>query len=132
MRPYKNIVLLFAALATSVAVADATDDLILLDQQWGESGWPSGFVSEDVISIGPAGIVGFNEMVADADAEAEAEADREEAYVVSGYQVKFLSDDIAVMVHTAAGSSPHSDLHVFQKLGDTWLVMANAAAPITQ
>lgn len=42
----------------------------------------------------------------------------EEAYIVSGYQVEFLSDDIAVMVHTDAGSDPHSSLHVFQKQGD--------------
>ncbi|MCS5594627.1 MAG: hypothetical protein NZ730_08810 [Porticoccaceae bacterium] len=53
----------------------------------------------------------------------------EEAYVVSGYQVKFLSEDIAVMVHSAAGSDPHSSMHVFQKQDDKWLVVANASAP---
>ena len=65
-------------------------------------------------------------------AEAEAAGDVDESYVVSGYKVTFLNDDIAVMVHTAAGSDPHSSLHVFQKQGDTWLVVANASAPAGQ
>lgn len=122
----QSVILLSAVLAASVVMADTTDDLIALDKQWGEASGPAGFVSEDVVAIGPAGIVGFSEMVA----EAAAAGDMEEAYTVSGYRVEFLSDDIAVMVHAAAGSDPHSSLHVFQKQNNAWLVVATASSPI--
>ena len=96
-----------------------------MDKQWGMAGGPAGYVSEDVIGIGPTGVVNFGNLVADAAANVNVG----EEYVVSGYQVKFLSDDIAVMVHTAAGSDPHASLHVIQKQGDAWLVVATASAP---
>ncbi len=128
MNIYKSIILVGAVTLASAAVADTTDDLIALDKQWGEAGGPAGFVSEDVMGIGPNGIVGFSDLVADA----EAAGDMEESYVVSGYKITFLNDDIAVMVHSAAGSDPHSSLHVFQKQGDTWLVVANASVPTGQ
>lgn len=112
-------------LLSSLSLADVSDDLIAMDKQWGMAGGPAGYVSEDVIGIGPTGVVNFGNLVADAAANANVD----EEYVVSGYQVKFLSDDIAVMVHTAAGSDPHASLHVIQKQGDAWLVVATASAP---
>ena len=112
-------------LLSSLSLADVSDDLIAMDKQWGMAGGPAGYVSEDVIGIGPTGVVNFGNLVADAAANANVG----EEYVVSGYQVKFLSDDIAVMVHTDAGSDPHASLHVIQKQGDAWLVVATASAP---
>ena len=112
-------------LLSSSSLADVSDDLIAMDKQWGMAGGPAGYVSEDVIGIGPTGVVNFGNLVADAAANVNVG----EEYVVSGYQVKFLSDDIAVMVHTAAGSDPHASLHVIQKQGDAWLVVATASAP---
>ena len=112
-------------LLSSLSLADVSDDLIAMDKQWGMAGGPAGYVSEDVIGIGPTGVVNFGNLVADAAANVNVG----EEYVVSGYQVKFLSDDIAVMVHTAAGSDPHASLHVIQKQGDAWLVVATASAP---
>ncbi|MBT7340708.1 MAG: hypothetical protein HN853_06380 [Halieaceae bacterium] len=112
-------------LLSSLSLADVSDDLIAMDKQWGMAGGPAGYVSEDVIGIGPTGVVNFGNLVADAAANANVG----EEYVVSDYQVKFLSDDIAVMVHTAAGSDPHASLHVIQKQGDAWLVVATASAP---
>jgi hypothetical protein len=112
-------------LLSSLSLADVSDDLIAMDKQWGMAGGPAGYVSEDVIGIGPTGVVNFGNLVADAATNVNVG----EEYVVSGYQVKFLSDDIAVMVHTAAGSDPHASLHVIQKQGDAWLVVATASAP---
>ena len=112
-------------LLSSLSLADVSDDLIAMDKQWGMAGGPAGYVSEDVIGIGPTGVVNFGNLVADAAANVNVG----EEYVVSGYQVKFLSDDIAVMVHTAAGSDPHASLHVIQKQGDALLVVATASAP---
>jgi len=124
MRLFKKISIVFISVFSSFVFAGDSAELIELDKQWGNAGGPTGFVSEDVIAIGPNGIVGINEMLAQATANST-----EEAYVVSGYQVKFLSEDIAVMVHSAAGSDPHSSMHVFQKQDDKWLVVANASAP---
>lgn len=121
----KLVLLALTTAFSSLTVADVSEDLIAMDKQWGMAGGPAGFVAEDVIGIGPTGVVDFSDLVADAAANANAG----EEYVVSGYQVKFLSDNVAVMVHTAAGSDPHASLHVIQKQGDAWLVVATASAP---
>lgn len=121
----KTILIAVVASFSSFTAADVSDDLIAMDKQWGMAGGPAGYVAEDVIGIGPTGVVNFSDLVADAAANANVG----EEYVVSNYQVKFLSDDIAVMVHTAAGSDPHASLHVIQKQGSDWLVVATASAP---
>ena len=125
MNTSKVVLIAIFTFLSSLAFADVSDDLIAMDKQWGAAGGPAGYVSKDVIGIGPTGVVNFSDLVADAAANANVG----EEYVVSNYQVKFLSDDIAVMVHTAAGSDPHASLHVIQKQGDGWLVVATASAP---
>ena len=126
-----NSKILFAvliALFSSVVFAGDSDALIELDKQWGSADGVEavkGFVSEDLIVVNPDGVSGLAEMLA---AQAEA-TPTDEAYVAGDYQVKFLSDDIAVMVHTAAGEEPHSSMHVYQKRADKWLVVATASAP---
>jgi hypothetical protein len=97
--------------------------LIALDKQWGSAGGPDGFVSEDVVGIGPTGVIGIAEV------RQAATGPSDEEYVVNGYQVNFLAADIAVMVHMAAGSDPHASMHVYQKRDDQWLVVANASVP---
>jgi len=97
--------------------------LIDLDKQWGSAGGSDGFVSDDV-GIGPTGIIGIAEV------RQAAAGPSDEEYVVGGYKVNFLSTDIAVMVHMAEGSDPHSSLHVYQKQDGEWLVVANASAPL--
>lgn len=123
MKLHKNMLLSVLVSASPMAIADDADNLIALDKQWGSAGGPAGYVAEDVMAIGPGGVTSFGDLVA------TAAATPDEDYVVSGYQVKFLSDDIAVMVHTASGSDPHASLHVFQKQGDSWIVVATASAP---
>ena len=116
------------ATLSSVVFAGDSDALIELDKQWGSANSAEAvkrFVSEDLIAINPAGVSGLAEMLA---AQAEA-APADETYVAADYQVKFLSDDIAVMVHTATGEQAHSSMHVYQKQDDTWLVVATASAP---
>ena len=127
MRLFKKVSIVFITVFSTFAFAGDSAGLIELDKQWGNAGGPSGFVSDDVIAIGPNGIIGISEMLAQASA-----IPSDEVYTVSGYQVKFLSEDIAVMVHSAAGSDPHSSMHVFQKQGDKWLVVANASVPASE
>lgn len=113
---------------SSVVFAGDSDALIELDKQWGSANSAEAvksFVSEDLIAINPGGVSGLAEMLAAQDEAAPVD----ETYVAADYQVKFLSDDIAVMVHTATGEQPHSSMHVYQKQDDKWLVVATASAP---
>ena len=123
MRATKLLLLTLIAICSGPIFADDAAMLIALDKQWGSAGGPDGFVSDDVIGIGPAGVIGIAEV------RQAATGPSDEEYVVDGYQVKFLATDIAVMVHTAAGSDPHASMHVYQKRDDQWLVVGNASVP---
>jgi len=124
MRLTKILLMTLIAVCSGSIFADDTAMLINLDKQWGSAGGPDGFVSDDVVGIGPTGIIGIAEV------RQAAVGPADEEYVVDGYQVNFLSTDIAVMVHTASGSDPHSSLHVYQKQDGKWMVVANASAPL--
>ena len=124
MRFTKILLITLIAVCSGSIFADDTAMLIALDKQWGSAGGPDGFVSDDVVGIGPTGIIGIAEV------RQAATGPSNEEYVVGGYKVNFLSADIAVMVHTAEGSDPHSSLHVYQKQDGEWLVVANASAPL--
>ena len=124
MRFTKILLITLIAMCSGSIFADDTAMLIDLDKQWGSAGGPDGFVSDDVVGIGPTGIIG----IAEVRQAATGPSDKE--YVVGGYKVNFLSADIAVMVHTAEGSDPHSSPHVYQKQDGEWLVVANASAPL--
>ncbi|MDE0785046.1 MAG: hypothetical protein OSB13_00530 [Porticoccaceae bacterium] len=124
MRLTKILLMTLIVVSSGSIFADDTAMLINLDKQWGSAGGPDGFVSDDVVGIGPTGIIGIAEV------RQAAVGPSDEEYVVDGYQVNFLSADIAVMVHTASGSDPHSSLHVYQKQDGKWMVVANASAPL--
>ena len=124
MRLTKILLMTLIVVCSGSIFADDTAMLINLDKQWGSAGGPDGFVSDDVVGIGPTGIIGIAEV------RQAAVGPSDEEYVVDGYQVNFLSTDIAVMVHTASGSDPHSSLHVYQKQDGKWMVVANASAPL--
>ena len=116
------------ALSPHASAGDA-DVLIELDKQWGSATGTdsvSEFVSQDLVAIGSDGITGISEMTA---ALADAPAPSGD-YVASNYQVKYLTKDIAVMVHTTTGEDAHASMHVYQKQGDKWLVVAHGSAPM--
>jgi len=129
LQPQENSIMRLTEilLVTSITIcsgqvfSDDTAMLIDLDKQWGSAGGPDGFVSEDVIGIRPAGIIGIAEV------RQAATSAPDEEYIVDGYQVKVLSADIALMVHTAAGSDPHASMHVYQKQDGKWLVVGDAS-----
>ena len=123
MQLTKIILITLITVFSGQVFPDDSAMLIELDKQWGSAGGPNGFVSEDVVGIGPTGIIGIAEV------RQAATGPSDEAYVVNDYQVKFLSADIAVMVHTAAGADPHASMHIYQKQDDQWLVVGNASVP---
>jgi hypothetical protein len=114
-----------------IANADDSNALIELDKKWGESEGAdalASLLSDDVLSIGVEGLAGKAEMLEAAD-EAEPATG---AYDAGNYKVKFLSDDVAVMVHSTQVPEPHWSMHVWQKLDGEWRVTATASVPIEE
>ncbi len=124
------LVSLLAGLA--VAMQDEEDALITLDKEWGAAAQGQeavdaikGIVSEDVLVIDVDGLGSRAAMIEAAQSEDAPTG----PYMADKYQVKFLTDDVAVMVHHAGDPDPHWSLHVWQKKGEKWTVVASASAP---
>ena len=120
-------ILVFAGIAN----ADDTNALIELDKKWGESEGADALaplLSDDILAIGVEGLAGKAEMLKAADEEEPATG----AYDAGDYQVNFLSDDVAVMVHSTRVPEPHWSMHVWQKLDGEWRVTATASVPIEE
>ena len=118
-------------LAGGIAQADETDTLIKLDKEWGESRGADALaplLSDDVMEINAEGAGGKKEMLANADANPPPDG----PYQSADYQVKFLSDDIAVMTHSSSGNDPHRSMHVWQMIDGKWKVAATAAVPVAK
>ena len=103
------------------------DKLIAMDKAWGEA--TSGaaidaMIADDILSISAEGLADKAAMLAAQDEPLEG------PYIAGDYQVNFLSDDIAVMVHSSGGEQPHWSMHVWQKTDGKWVVKATASAPI--
>jgi len=124
------LVTLLAGLA--VAMHHETDALIELDKEWGAAAQGeeavaaiNRIVSDDVLAIGVNGL-GSKEAMIEATQGDDAPTG---PYMADNYEVKFLTDDVAVMVHHAGDPGPHWSLHVWQKKGEKWMVVASASAP---
>ena len=115
----------------ALANADDSDALIQLDKEWGESQGVEtleNLLADDIVALGAEGMAGKAQMV-----EAAASADPASGpYVAGDYQVNFLSEDIAVMVHSAGDPDPHWSMHVWQKQDGKWQVAATATVPIEE
>lgn len=53
-------------------------------------------------------------------------------YDAGDYKVDFLSDDVAVMVHSVAGPEPHWSMHVWQRQAGKWKAVATATVPVEE
>jgi Domain of unknown function (DUF4440) len=112
----------------SAAYADESDTLIRLDKVWGEAAGPDALeplLADDILAVGSEG-VGSKAAMLEAAASADAPSG---PYVAGDYEVRFLSDDIAVMVHSAGAPDPHWSMHVWQKHDGKWQVAATATVP---
>jgi len=117
-------------LAGKATLADDESDLLALDKEWGEATVPEaleGLLSNDIISIAAAGLVGKAEML-----EEPAGAAPSGPYMAGDYRTKFLSEDIAVMVHNTSGDDTHWSMHVWQRIDGKWQVVATATVPTTE
>ncbi len=115
----------------AVANAGDSDALVALDKKWGESEGtevPQAMLSEEMIALSAAGVAAKADMLEEA-ANAEPATG---PYVAADYDVRFLSDDVAVMVHSVGGDQPHWSMHVWQKQDGAWQVAATATVPIKE
>jgi len=118
-------------MAGAVASADETDALKQLDKEWGESVGPEALaplLSDDVLALGSEGIGRKADMLEAAESDGEPTG----PYVAGDYEVRFLDDDTAVMIHSAAAPDPHWSMHVWQKQDGKWQVAATATVPIEE
>jgi hypothetical protein len=116
--------------AATAAAGDA-GELIELDKKWGESVGADALaplLADEVIAIDAEGLWGRADMLKEAE-EAEPAT---EPYNAGDYKVRFLSDDVAVMVHSAPAPDPHWSMHVWQKIDGEWRVVATAGVPIEE
>lgn len=114
-----------------IANADDTNALIELDKKWGESEGADALaplLSDDILTISVEGLAAKADMLEAADEAEPATGD----YDAGDYQVNFLTDDVAVMVHSTQVPEPHWSMHVWQKLDGEWRVTASASVPIEE
>ena len=108
--------------------ADESDALVQLDKEWGAADAAeviAPLIADGILTIGPEGLVDKTQML-----EAVEDADASTGpYVAGDYDVRFLSDDVAVMVHSAGDPDPHWSMHVWQKRDGKWQVAASATVP---
>ena len=122
---------LFAGLLLSAAIANAgdADALIKLDKKWGESEGADAlapFLLDSIITINAEGLSDKTAMLD----QAENAEPITEPYMPGDYKVQFLSDDVAVMVHSTPPPEAHWSMHVWQKVDGEWRVAANANIPV--
>ena len=118
-------------MAGSVANAGESDTLIQLDKEWGGAQGPEAIeplLADTIVTLTSVGVVTKEQML---EAAANYVAPTG-PYTAGDYDVRFLSEDIAVMVHSAGEPDPHRSMHVWQKLDGKWQVVANANVPIEE
>ena len=117
--------------ASALAQAGDADALIELDKKWGEARDAAAIdplLADDLLAVSPEGMGSKAQVIEQATA---ADAP-DEPYTVGDYTVRMLSDDIAVMTHSVAGSESHWSMHVWQKQGGAWKVAATASIPAAE
>ena len=118
-------------MAGNIANADESDILIQLDKEWGESEGPAfleSLLDDNIVALDSEGVVGKAQMLEDAASEDAPTG----PYVAGDYDVRFLNENVAVMVHSAGGADPHRSMHVWQKSDGKWQVVASATVPVEE
>ena len=132
----RTILMGTVALALVAAIAIAAhhekDQLVALDKEWGEAVEGQAavdalkrIIAEDVIQMSGGGIATRADMLAELESADPATG----PYKADKYEVKMITDDVAIMTHHAGEPDPHWSLHVWQNKGGKWVVVASASAP---
>lgn len=125
------------------ASANAEQDLIKLDKQWGEAGLRGDsavletIIADDFMGISPTGTATKAQNIAEAKTNAPNITNA--TYVADAYTVRFLDPNTAVMTHSASEkglnkgkeySQQHWSMHVWVKRNDRWQVVASQSTPV--
>jgi uncharacterized protein YxeA len=121
---------------------DVQQALIALDKEWGQSGGDTAkldkIIGDNVLAVGPKGEAQDKKELVATNASGAAGVTNS-TYTPDEYKFEMLSNDVVVMTHrgTTKGTQDgkevtesHRSLHVFQKQGGKWQVVANAQLPI--
>ena len=118
-------------MAGTMANADESVALVQLDKEWGEAEGPEALealLADDILALDLEGVGSKAQML-----EAAASDDAATGpYVAGHYDVRFLSKDVAVMIHSAGEPDPHWSMHVWQKRDGKWQVAATATVPVEE
>jgi len=118
-------------MAGTMANADESDTLVQLDKEWGEAEGPEAiepFLADNIVALSLEG-VGSKAQILEAAASDDTPTG---PYVAGDYDVRFLSEDVAVMIHSAGAPDPHWSMHVWQKQDGKWQVAATATVPLEE
>ncbi len=122
---------IFLIMAGTAANANEADVLIELDKEWGEAEGPESvepLLADNIVALGLGGVQSKAQML-----EAlESDDAPTGPYIAGDYDVRFLSEDVAVMIHSAGEPGPHWSMHVWQKRDGKWQVVASANVPIEE
>ena len=123
---------------------DVQQALIALDKEWGNSGGDTTkldkIIGDHVLAVGPKGELLDKQQLVSTTSSGAAGV-QNASYMADEYKFEMLSPDVVVMTHrgTTKGmkdgkdvTESHRSLHVFQKQGGRWQVVANAQLPIEQ
>lgn len=121
---------------------DVQEALIALDNQWGQAGTDTAkldkIVGDNALSVGTKGEAEDKKKMI-ADQTAASAGVQNASYKADEYKFEMLSPDIVVMTHRGMAkgmengkevTDSHRSLHVFEKKGGQWQVVANAQVPI--
>jgi len=121
---------------------DVQQALIALDKEWGQTAGDTAkldkIIGDHVLAIGPKGEAQDKQQLVTANATVAAGVTNA-TYTPDEYKFEMLSSDVVAMTHrgTTKGmkdgkevTESHRSLHVFQKNGGKWQVVANAQLPI--
>jgi hypothetical protein len=125
--------------------AQVQQTLIGIDKQWGEAGSKGDtatlnkILAERFIGVGPKGEAEDKQSQVAA-TTAPSAAVQNATYTADQYKFEALTPDVIVMTHRATTkgtqdgkevNESHRSLHVFQRQGGQWQVVANAQLPVT-
>jgi len=121
---------------------DVQQALIAIDKEWGQTAGDTTkldkIIGDHVLAIGPKGEPQDKKELVAANSTAAAGVTNS-TYTPDEYKFEMVSSDVVVMTHrgTTKGmkdgkevTESHRSLHVFQKNGGKWQVVANAQLPI--
>ena len=123
---------------------DVQQALIALDKEWGQTAGDTTkldkIIGDHVLAIGPKGEAQDKQQLVTANATGAAGV-QNATYTPDEYKFEMLSSDVVVMTHRGSTkgmkdgkevTESHRSLHVLQKQGGKWQVVANAQLPIEQ